>query len=57
MELGLEGKSAIVTGGSSGIGAAIALELAREGCNVAINHLNQADLAGKIIDEIVALGR
>lgn len=57
MELGLERKSAIVTGGSSGIGAAIALELAREGCNVAINHLNQADQAREIIDKIVAMGR
>src|SRR6266568_1199239 len=36
MELGLQGKHAIVTGGSGGIGKAIALELAREGVNVAI---------------------
>ncbi len=57
MELGLEGKSAIVTGGSSGIGAAIARELAREGCNVAINHVKQNSQAQKIIDEIVAMGR
>jgi NAD(P)-dependent dehydrogenase (short-subunit alcohol dehydrogenase family) len=36
MDLGLKGKNAIVTGGSLGIGKAIARELAREGVNVAI---------------------
>ena len=38
MDLGLEGKGAIVTGGSRGIGTSVALTLAREGCNVAINY-------------------
>ncbi|MBX6367975.1 MAG: SDR family oxidoreductase [Rhodospirillales bacterium] len=36
MELGLDGKAAIVTGASRGIGAAIAVELAREGCDVMV---------------------
>src|SRR6185503_18896333 len=36
MDLGLHGKRALVTGGSLGIGKAIALELAREGVDVAI---------------------
>jgi NADP-dependent 3-hydroxy acid dehydrogenase YdfG len=36
MDLGLEGKRAIATGGSRGIGKAIARELAREGVDVAI---------------------
>src|SRR6516162_9487014 len=36
MDLGLQGKRALVTGGSLGIGKAIALELAREGVDVAI---------------------
>ncbi|HTO12491.1 MAG TPA: SDR family NAD(P)-dependent oxidoreductase, partial [Candidatus Binatia bacterium] len=36
MDLGLSGKRAIVTGGSLGIGKAIARELAREGVDVAI---------------------
>jgi len=44
MELGLQGKYAIVTGGSRGIGKAIALELAREGADVAIVARSKADL-------------
>jgi NAD(P)-dependent dehydrogenase (short-subunit alcohol dehydrogenase family) len=44
MDLGLQGKRAIVTGGSRGIGKAIARELAREGVDVAIVARNQADL-------------
>src|ERR1700704_1713095 len=44
MDLGLQGKLAIVTGGSRGIGKAIARELAREGVDVAIVARNKADL-------------
>ena len=40
---GLEGKNAIVTGGSSGIGQAIALRLGQEGVNVAINYVGKID--------------
>ena len=53
MNLELEGKVALVTGGASGIGAAIAVALAREGCDVAIVDRSQA---GPIAD-IRALGR
>lgn len=56
MDLGLEGKAAIVTGGSLGIGTAIALNLAREGCNVAINYRRHDTEAKKVVDEITALG-
>ena len=40
---GLEGKNALVTGGSSGIGQAIALRLGQEGVNVAINYVGRID--------------
>jgi NAD(P)-dependent dehydrogenase (short-subunit alcohol dehydrogenase family) len=45
MDLGLQGKHAIVTGGSRGIGKAIARELAREGVDVAIIARTETDLA------------
>lgn len=51
-----EGKSAIVTGATRGIGKAIALELAKRGCNVAFNYASSADAATEIKKEIEALG-
>jgi 3-oxoacyl-[acyl-carrier protein] reductase len=51
-----EGKSAIVTGATRGIGKAIALELARRGCNVAFNYASSTEAAEKIKAEIEALG-
>ena len=44
MDLQLQGKRAVVTGGSRGIGKAIARQLAREGCDVAICARNEAPL-------------
>lgn len=51
-----EGRSAIVTGGTRGIGKAIVLELARRGANVAFNYSKSADEAEKLKSEIEALG-
>jgi acetoacetyl-CoA reductase/3-oxoacyl-[acyl-carrier protein] reductase len=51
----LDGKVAIVTGASRGIGRAIALELAREGAKVAINFQSNEALAQDVADEIVQL--
>ena len=50
------GKSAIVTGGTRGIGKAIALELARRGANVAFNYSKSAEEAEKLKAEIEAMG-
>jgi acetoacetyl-CoA reductase len=52
----LNGKIAIVTGASRGIGRAIALELAREGAKVAVNYQSNAALAEKVAAEITASG-
>jgi len=55
--LTLEGKNALVTGGSRGIGHAIALELARQGANVAVTANSSLAGAESVADEIRALGR
>jgi NAD(P)-dependent dehydrogenase (short-subunit alcohol dehydrogenase family) len=53
----LNGKVALVTGGSRSIGQAIALGLAREGANVGVNYVNHAEAAQAAVREIEALGR
>ncbi len=53
----LDGKIALVTGASRGIGREIALEMAREGANVAINYAGSEAKALEVAEEIKALGR
>ena len=52
----VEGKTALVTGASRGIGRAIAVELAREGAKVAINYTTSDAKAKEVAEEIVNLG-
>ena len=53
----LSGKRALVTGGSRGIGAAIALALAEKGADVAITYERAADRAAEVVREIEEKGR
>lgn len=52
----LEGKIAVVTGGSRDIGQAISLKLAREGAKVVVNFLNSESDARKTVEQIKSLG-
>jgi 3-oxoacyl-[acyl-carrier protein] reductase len=53
----LEGKNALVTGGSQGIGAAASLELAREGANICLTYRKHEAEARQYAEEIEAMGR
>ncbi len=57
MDLQLQGKRALVTGGSRGIGKAIALELAREGCEVTISARDPQRLSAAADEIGAAVGR
>lgn len=54
--MSLNGKTALVTGASRGIGRAIALRLAEDGANVAVIYAGSADKAEAVVNEITALG-
>jgi 3-oxoacyl-[acyl-carrier protein] reductase len=53
----LEGRVAIVTGGTRGIGRAIALDLAANGADVALNYRKSVDLAAELAEAIRDMGR
>ena len=53
----LKNRVALVTGGSRGIGAGIAVALARAGADVAVNYRQRADAANAVCAEIITLGR
>jgi 3-oxoacyl-[acyl-carrier protein] reductase len=53
----LTGRAALVTGGSRGIGAAIALRLAEEGADVALTYSRSAEKAQEVVARIEAAGR
>lgn len=53
---GLQGKTALVTGATSGIGQAIAVRLAQEGCNVAINYRRSPDTASDTLEQAMQKG-
>ncbi|MGH7461791.1 MAG: SDR family NAD(P)-dependent oxidoreductase, partial [Longimicrobiales bacterium] len=54
--MSLEGKVAVVTGASRGIGQAIALELARRGARVVVNYAKDTDGANATVQQIEAAG-
>jgi glucose 1-dehydrogenase len=52
----VKGKVAIVTGGNSGIGMSIVLELARQGANLAIDYVTHAEATEALEKQVAALG-
>ena len=53
----LQGKVALITGGDSGIGAAVAIAFAKEGADIAISYLDEHDDANRTKNRIEALGK
>ncbi len=53
----LHGRTALVTGASRGIGAAIARVLGQMGADVAVNHLDDGAMAAQVVADLTAMGR
>ena len=53
----LNGRTALVTGASRGIGRAIALSMAQEGADVAVNYVSNEGAAKEVVERIHAMGR
>src|ERR1700758_4649224 len=53
----LKNRVALITGGSRGIGAAVAIALAKAGADVAVNFRERADAANTVCSEITGMGR
>src|SRR5665648_114024 len=56
LSISLEGKVAIVSGASRGIGRAVVLELAEQGASVVVNYLKSAEASEEIVDKIINSG-
>ena len=52
----LRGKTALITGGSRGIGKAIAIGMAREGANITVNFVQRYEEAQNVVKEIERMG-
>lgn len=56
MDLGIQGKTAIITGGSRGVGRQTALSLAQEGANIVLTYQGNKEKAQEVVEEVKSLG-
>lgn len=55
--MGFENRTAVVTGAARGIGRSIAMEMARQGCDIAFNYSRSSAQADQLVSEMSAMGR